>query len=135
MTFDEMKQFIHEVAWGHLATSDGTKVGVRPMGGIGWFEGELWAATGRDTDKVAQLKAVPHAEYCFARPDGAHLRLAGPCTVSTDDGDKKKLWDACPMLKQFIPDPADPGYVVLRLKPERARFMPANTMAYEDIAL
>jgi hypothetical protein len=36
MNLDQVKQFINQVHWGMLATSDGRKVGVRPMSGLSW---------------------------------------------------------------------------------------------------
>jgi len=42
MNLEEVKQFIKQVGYGMLATTDGRKVGVRPMGGLapkpGFFE-------------------------------------------------------------------------------------------------
>jgi hypothetical protein len=35
MNLEQVKEFVAEVYWGMLATSDGRKVGVRPMGHIG----------------------------------------------------------------------------------------------------
>lgn len=135
MTFDEVKQLMKDVGWGDFATTDGTTVGVRPMGGWSWFEGELWCAADGASDKVAQLRAVSHAEYCFSRPDGMHVRLAGSCTVSEDLEDKKRLFDAVPALKEYVKDPAAPGYVVIRMKPDRVRAMVTPDLTYQDVAL
>jgi hypothetical protein len=63
MNFEELKQFVKQVGWGYLATSDGETVGVRPMGGLEWKSRELWCATFGGSDKIAQLKKVPYAEY------------------------------------------------------------------------
>lgn len=134
MTLDEAKAFMKEVGWGCLATSDGQTVGCRPMGGWAWMGDELWCATGAYSDKVAQLRKAPFAEYCFARPDGEHLRVAGPCTVSTENADKRRLYDAVPMLKNYIPDPEGPGYVVIRMKPSRIRRMRGD-LDYEEVKL
>ncbi|HPD16820.1 MAG TPA: pyridoxamine 5'-phosphate oxidase family protein [Planctomycetota bacterium] len=134
MTLEEAKGFMKEVRWGCLATSDGQTVGCRPMGGRAWMGGELWCAAGAESDKIAQLRNVPHAEYCFARPSGEHIRIAGPCKVSTDNVDKRKLYDAVPFLKNHIPDPASPGYVVIRMAPSRIRAMRGD-LDYEDVKL
>jgi general stress protein 26 len=135
MTLDEVKALMKEVGWGMLATGDGRRVGCRPMGGWAWFGGELWCASGTASDKVRQLEAVPHAEYCFARPDGLHVRIAGPCTISTDNEVKKQLYDAVPLLKKHIPDPASPEYVVLVMRPDRVRVMAADDLEYQDVGL
>lgn len=134
MSFEEVKELMREVGWGAFATTDGEKVGVRPMGGWAWMGGELWCATGRSSDKVSQLGKVPHAEYCFGNPMGKHVRISGPCTVSTDDEVKRKLYDAVPLLQRYISSPTDPEYVVLRMKPDRIRLMATVDQKYEDVA-
>jgi uncharacterized pyridoxamine 5'-phosphate oxidase family protein len=133
MSMEEVKDFMREVGWGILATTDGEKVGVRPMGGWAWIGRELWCASGASSEKIAHLRKVPYASYCFANQEGKHVRIAGPCTVSTDDGDKRRLYDANPMLKNRIQDPASPEYVVIRLRPESVRFMKSTDMTYSEI--
>lgn len=134
MSLERAKSLMRETGWGMLATTDGRRVGVRPMGGWAWFGDELWCATSACSDKVAQLTAVPQAEYCFCKPEGEHVRIAGPCTISTDNEDKRRLFEAVPMLKTYIDDPADPGYVVLRMRPERIRLIQQD-MTYEEVSL
>jgi general stress protein 26 len=121
MNLEDVKNFINQVHWGTLATSDGRTVGVRPMAGLAWKQNQLWCATAASTDKVAQLKKVPHAEYCFCDATGKHVRIAGPCTISTDNAEKLWLYKAVPTLKDHIPDPASPNYVVIKMTPDNIR--------------
>ena len=133
MSLETVKNFMKEVGWGLLATSDGNKVGVRPMGSCVWMGNELWAATTDGTEKIIQLRKVPYAEYCFSNSEGKHIRIAGLCTISTDNDDKLKLYEAVPILKNYIKDPAEPTYVVIRMKPERIRLMAEAGKGYKDI--
>ena len=133
MRFETVQSFMKEVGWGFLATSDGNTVGVRPMGSCVWMGNELWAATRAGSDKVLQLRKVPHAEYCFSTSEGKHVRIAGSCTISTDNHDKLQLYEAVPILKKYYSDPSDPGYVVIRMKPERIRLMAQAGKGYEEI--
>ena len=133
MSMEEVKNLMREVGWGSFATTDGEKVSVRPMAGWAWIGNELWCATGASTEKIAHLRKVPYASYCFGNREGKHVRIAGPCTVSTDDNDKRRLYDANPILKNHIEDPASPEYVVVRLKPERILLMKDITMEYSEI--
>lgn len=129
---NEVKALMKEAGWGDMATSDGKVVDVRPMGGWAWVRGELWCATADFTDKVSHLKKVPYAAWCFSLPEGKHVRINGPCTVSTNQDDKDILYAACPIIKDHIPDPKVPEYVVLRLKPERIRIMKPD-MSYDEV--
>ena len=136
MNIEQLKQFIKEVHWGYLATTDGQKVGVRPMGGLAWRDNELLCATFDSSDKVAQLKKVPNAEYCFCDSTGdRHVRIAGPCTISTDNAEKLWLYEAVPVLKDIISDPASPDYVVIKMTPDNIRFMKITDMKYSQVKL
>lgn len=62
MNMEKVKELMKQVGWRSFATTDGEKVGVRPMGGWAWMDRELRCATGRASDKVIQLTKVPHGE-------------------------------------------------------------------------
>jgi uncharacterized pyridoxamine 5'-phosphate oxidase family protein len=133
MSMKEVKSLMKEVVWGCLATTDGRKVGVRPMGGWAWIGNELWCASGASTEKIAHLRKVPYASYCFGNKEGQHVRISGPCTISTNNDDKRKLYDANPLLRNHIEDPASPEYIVIRMKPERILLAKTADMAYLEI--
>ncbi len=133
MSMDEVKALMKAVGWGMLATTDGQRVGCRPMGGWAWFDDELWCATMDPSDKVTELEQVPNAEYCFSEPEGRHVRIAGPCTISRDLADKKRLYAQVPVLARYIPDPDVPQYVVIRMRPDRVRIMNSMERGYEDV--
>jgi uncharacterized pyridoxamine 5'-phosphate oxidase family protein len=135
MNLEDVKKFMKEVGWGILATGDGVKAGARPMGGWAWKENELWCATGESSDKIAHLRKVPYAEYCFCDPKGKHIRIAGPCTISTDNSEKLWLYKAVPALKEYIPFPAAPGYAVIKMTPDKIRCMEGADLKYTQIEL
>lgn len=135
MSLEQVKSLMKEVGWGFLATTDGKTVGIRPMGGWAWMERELWCASSAASDKVFQLNEVPSAEYCFAKAEGEHVRITGTCAISTDNDDKRMLYEAVPMLKNYIEDPASPEYVVIRMVPKRIRLMKSAGLVYTDVPL
>jgi general stress protein 26 len=133
MDMEEIKEFMKGLPWGTLATSDGEKVGVRPMSGLAWKGDELWCATSDSSDKVTQLKKVAYAEYCFCDAQGNHVRIGGSCEISSDNDEKLWLYEAVPALKDYIPDAAVPEYVVIKLKPDNIRFMAGTDMEYIQV--
>ncbi len=135
MNIEQVREFIKEVHWGFLATTDGRKVGVRPMGGLAWKDNCLLCATFSKSDKVAQLRKVSHAEYCFCDSAGRHVRIAGPCSISSDNAEKLWLYNAVPGLKDYIPDPASPQYVVIKMSPDNVRVMDGTDMKYTQVEL
>jgi uncharacterized pyridoxamine 5'-phosphate oxidase family protein len=133
MNLETVKTFMKEVGWGFLATSDRTKVGVRPMGSCVWMDNEVWCATSEGTEKTVQLRKIPYAEFCFCDKEGKHIRISGNCTISTNNNDKLRLYEAVPILKNYIKDPTVPHYLVIRMKPDRIRLMAEAGKGYEDI--
>jgi uncharacterized pyridoxamine 5'-phosphate oxidase family protein len=134
MDFEELKQFIKQVGWGMLATTDGKKVGVRPMGAVAWKGSQFLCATHAASDKIAQLRKVPYAEYCFCDTNGKHVRIAGPCMVSTDNAEKLWLYKELPGLKEHVSDPASPDYVIIKMTPENIRVMNPD-FSYSQVEL
>jgi len=134
MSIEKVRELMQEVGWGFLATTDGKNVGCRPMGGWAWFDDELWCASGKDSDKIRQLEKVQHAEYCFCGKDGGHVRIAGSCAVSEKIEDKLKLYESNPCIGEHIKEPADPNYVVIRMKPDKIRLADSTAMEYEEIS-
>ena len=135
MNMEEVKKLMKEVGWGFLGTTDGKTVGVRPMGGWAWMEHELWCASMKSTDKISQLQTVAYAEYCFYTKEAKHVRIAGSCDISSDNNEKLRLYNANPILKDHIDDPASPDYVVIKLRPDRIRMMEATDLTYNEIEL
>ena len=135
MNMEDVKQLMKEVGWGFLGTTDGKTVGVRPMGGWAWMEDELWCASMKSTDKISQLQTVNYAEYCFCTKEAKHVRIGGHCKISSDDDEKLRLYNANPILKDHIDDPASSDYVVIKLIPDRIRMMEATDLTYKEIEL
>jgi general stress protein 26 len=135
MNMEDVKKLMKEVGWGFLGTTDGKRVGVRPMGGWAWMENELWCASMKSTDKISHLQVVAYAEYCFCAKEGTHVRISGSCEISSDNDEKLRLYNANPVLKDHIDDPASPEYVVIKLKPDRIRIMEATDLSYQEIDL
>lgn len=133
MNMKDVKAIMKSAGWGVMATTDGKRVGARPMGGWAWVGKELWCATGKPSDKVRQIEKVPHVEYCFTDKRGRHARIAGRCTVSTRLADKKKLLARVPALIKHVVSVDNPNYVVLRLKPTRVRAMASMSMKYDEV--
>ncbi len=134
MDLEQVKEFTGQLRWGTLATSDGRKVAARPMSGLAWKDNQLWCATSAASDKVAQLKRVPQAEYCFCDDSGKHIRIAGPCTISTDNAEKRWLYNALPELKDYFPNPAAPDYVIIKMIPDNIR-VPNPDFTYHQVVI
>jgi len=135
MNFNELRAFMKKVRFGLLATSDGRKVGLRPMGAWAWVGKELWCGAEKGQEKISQLRKVPFAEYCFTDSDGEHVRIAGPCRVSTSLEDKTRLFNLVLSLHKFYDTPKDQAFVVLRLKPKSVRWFSRQAYEYAEVKI
>ncbi len=132
MSMKTVKAVMKAARVGMLATTDGKRAGVRPMGGWVWAGKELWCAAGASSDKVREIAEVPRAEYCFLDPRGRHVRLAGRCAASGRLADKQQYLVLNPGAKDYVGTAETPGWVVLRLKPTRIRLM-TGFMKYRNV--
>lgn len=135
MTLDDVKEFTKKVGFGFLATSDGDRASVRPMGGSAWVDGEFWCCTGTGSVKVADVRKNPRVEYCFAGPNGNHVRIEGVCMVSEAREDRAKLLELHPGLENYVGDADCPTFAVLRLEVQRVRCWAEDRLGYEEVEL
>lgn len=61
MSLETVKELMKEAGWGTLATTDGEKVGCRPIGGWTWVGDELWCAM---FQRERQGDAAPKSPSC-----------------------------------------------------------------------
>ena len=135
MDFEGIKTFIKDTGWGYLATTDGERPAVRPMGAVAWIGDEFCCATGAKDSKTVDVSKHPQVEYCFADKEGKHVRMQGTCRISTKAEPKAKLIELYPFLGKYFKGPDDPNYVVLCMKPERIRFMGEGSMEYDEVPI
>jgi len=123
MSIEAVKEIMAEAGSGYLATTDGEKASVRPMGCPQWVEGELWFATGINSAKVAEIRRKSRVEFCIADKAWRFVRIAGACIVSTAMDDRQAFWDRVPVVKDYFKGVDDPNYAVLRVKVDSIRLM------------
>ena len=71
MTMPRVKALMMQSPVGFLATTDGKKAAVRPMGAWLWDGADLICASARQAAKIGELKNCPSAEFCFfVKPHG-----------------------------------------------------------------
>jgi len=135
MSMEKVKALMKDVQTGWLATSDGKAAFLRPMSAWLWDGADLVCSTFKGSDKTAQVQACPGAEFGFADREWNHVRIAGRVTLEEGAEVKKRLFEAHEPLKQFFKGPDDPKHVVLRMKVERVRLLPMESMGYDEVEL
>lgn len=78
----------------------------------------VWMATGTDSLKTKDFRLNPKAGLCYSE-NGNSVALTGEVEVITDAEIKKELWQEW-FIAHFPLGPADPNYVLLKFKGQKA---------------
>ena len=128
-----MSALMKEARVGMLATTDGRRATVRPIGGWMWRENELWVSTATGDDKATDIAKCPDAEMAFCLSDGRHIRIAGPCRLSVAQADRDAIFKEMPWLAQYLGGPDRPDFGVIRMEPKRLRLFDMDSLGYADV--
>jgi uncharacterized pyridoxamine 5'-phosphate oxidase family protein len=118
-----------------LATTDADQPRVRPVSPV-WTDGfTVYVANLRSYGKTAEIAANPKVELCYL--DGKHdqVRITGTAEVVTDPAVLQQVWDANPLLRQYLGRIDNPEFILYRVRPARVRFMREWALEYINVPL
>jgi uncharacterized pyridoxamine 5'-phosphate oxidase family protein len=133
MSIEIVNQIMQEVSSGFLATTDGDRASVRPMGSAVWVDRELWMACSPRSAKADDVHKKPQVELCFMDKDCRHVRIDGTCTVSMEKADQDRYLKLMPWATNYFEEPMSENMAVLRLKVGRIRLMLMDDLKYVDV--
>ena len=122
MGMEKVKAIMASAGVGFLATTNGERPAVRPMGAAHWVGGELWLACGADSAKAEDIRQKPNVAFCAADKDWQYVRIQGVCRVSLTKADREEFLKRVPAVKSYFSGPDDPNFAVLRITPGRIRY-------------
>jgi len=94
------------------------RMGTKEVG----FDGDLWFATGWDSDKVREIQADPRVNVAYASADGnTYVSVAGTASLVRDRKRIDALWS--PSMGRFFPGGKDdPDLCLIRVNAESAEY-------------
>ena len=118
-----------------LASIDGDRPRVRPVSPVRTDGFTVYIANLRSYHKTVEIAANPHVELCYL--DGGHdqLRISGVPHVVEDRGVLQEIWDANPLLRNYLGSIDNPELIVYRVDPIQVRFMREWALEYHDVPL
>jgi general stress protein 26 len=119
----------------YLATLDGDQPRVRPVSPVRTDRFTVYVANLRSYHKTAEIAANPRVELCYLDDHHDQVRITGVAEVVTDRTVLSEIWDANPLLRQYLGSIDNPELVLYRIVPERVRFMREWALAYEEVPL
>jgi general stress protein 26 len=118
-----------------LATIDGDQPRVRPVSPVRTDHFTVYIANLRSYHKTAEIGLNPKVELCYLAPSHDQVRITGVAEVVQDRPLLQQIWDANPLLRQYLGSIDNPELIVYRIRPTRVRFMKEWALEYYEVPL
>jgi general stress protein 26 len=119
----------------HLATIDGDQPRLRPVSPVRTDRFTVYVANLRGYHKTAEIAANPKVELCYLDDHHDQVRITGVAEVVADAALLQEIWDANPLLRQYLGRIDNPELIVYRILPQRVRFMREWALEYMEVPL
>ena len=124
---------VQAVRFPHLATLDGDQPRLRPVSPVRTDGFVVYVANLRAYHKTAEIAANPRVELCYLDDRHDQVRITGVAEVMTDRALLQEIWDANPLLQQYLGSLDNPQLIVYRVRPSRVRFMREWALDYHEV--
>ena len=118
-----------------LATVDGDQPRVRPVSPVRTDGFTVYVANLRGYHKTAEIAANPKVELGYMDDHHDQVRITGVAEVVSDRTLLQEIWDANPLLRQYLGSIDNPELIVYRVRPNRVRLMREWALEYINVPL
>jgi general stress protein 26 len=118
-----------------LATIDGDQPRVRPVSPVRTDGFTVYVANLRTYHKTQEIAANPKVELCYMDEGHNQVRITGVAEILTDRPLLQEIWDANPLMRQFLGSLDNPMLIVYRVRPEQVRYMQEWALEYYDVPI
>lgn len=119
----------------HLATMDGDQPRVRPVSPVRTDGFVVYVANMRFYHKTGEIAANPKVELCYLSDTHDQVRITGAASIATDRSLLQEIWDANPLMRQYLGSLENPQLIVYRIDPQRVRFMREWALDYHEVPI
>ncbi|GIW78386.1 MAG: hypothetical protein KatS3mg105_0193 [Gemmatales bacterium] len=119
----------------HLATVDKDQPRVRPVSPVRSDGFTIYVASLRRYHKTVEIETNPKVELCYLDLKHDQVRLTGIAEVVTDPRLLQEIWDANPLMRQFLGSLDNPELIIYCIRPTRVRFMREWALEYIEVPL
>src|SRR5215471_19549345 len=99
----------------YLATIDGDQPRLRPVSPVRTDGFVVYVANLRCYHKTGEIAANPKVELCYLDDNHDQVRITGSAEVVTDRKSLQEIWDANPLLRQYLGTLDNPALIVYRV--------------------
>lgn len=118
-----------------LATIDGKQPRVRPVSPVKTDGFVVYVANLRKYHKTIEIARNPHVELCYLDERHDQVRITGVADVLVDRDELNSIWQANPLLRQYLGTPDNPELIIYRIRPVQVRFMREWSLEYYDVPI
>lgn len=118
-----------------LATVDGDQPRLRPVSPVRTDGFTIHVANLRRYHKTREIAANPKVELCYVDDKHDQVRITGVAHVEDNAELLQEIWDANPLLRQYLGTADNPELIVYRIEPTRVRFMREWALEYYEAPL
>jgi len=126
---------VRAVRFPHLASIDGERPRVRPVSPVRTDGFTIYVANLRGYHKTGEIAANPRVELCYLDDHHDQVRISGVAEVVTDRVLLGEIWDANPLLRNYLGTIDNPALIVYRIRPEAVRYMKEWALDHHDVPL
>ena len=119
----------------YLASIDGDQPRVRPVSPVRTDGFTVYVANLRAYHKTVEIAANPKVELCYLDDHHDQVRITGIAEVVADRALLQEIWDANPLMRQYLGSLDNPQLIVYRIRPTRVRFMREWALDYHEVPL
>ncbi len=119
----------------HLATLDGDQPRLRPVSPVRTDGFVVYVANLRGYHKTGEIAANPKVELCYLDDRHDQVRITGVAEVVADPALLQEVWEANPLLRQYLKRIDNPEFILYRIRPNRVRFMREWALDYHEVPL
>ena len=116
-----------------LATIDGDQPRLRPVSPVKTDGFTIYVANLRMYHKTQEIAANPKVELCYMDEGHNQVRLTGVAEIVTDRPLLEEIWNANPLLRQYLGSLENPALIVYRIRPTRVRYMQEWSLEYAEV--
>jgi general stress protein 26 len=129
------EQVIQSDRFPYLASIDEDQPRVRPVSPVRTDGFTVYVANLRCYHKTAEIAANPKVELCYLDKGHDQVRITGVARVVDDRQILEEIWQANPLLRNYLGSIDNPDLIIYRIDPTCVRYMREWALEYHDVPL
>ena len=127
------QQVMDEAKFPMLSSIDEDQPRLRPVSPVKTDGFTVYVANLKAYHKTQEIAANPKVELCYMDSNHNQVRITGVAEVLEDADELQAIWDANPLLRQYLGTIDNPMLIVYRIVPMQIRFMREWALEYHEV--